>query len=103
MGKTRETISKRISKTMNLGMCACQSPIGNVSISFRGHQNGWEKRIAWSYDLAEHAHKYVERFCNLSVKNIKQMYKVSPPRVDNYSHHCCFPIIVPRHSHNAVS
>ena len=33
---------------------------------------GNEQVIAWSYDMAGHGHKCVERYCELANKNIEQ-------------------------------
>ena len=39
---------------------------------------------AWSFDMAGHAHRCVERYCELANKNIEQLYKVSTPCIDNH-------------------
>ena len=39
--------------------------------------------IAWSYEMAGHAQKFVERFCELANKNIEQLEKVSAPCMDD--------------------
>ena len=39
--------------------------------------------IAWSYDMAGHAHKCVERCCELANKHIEQLYKVSTLCIDD--------------------
>ena len=38
---------------------------------------------SWSYDMAGHAKKCVERFCELANKTIQQLYKVSTPCIDD--------------------
>ena len=37
---------------------------------------------SWSYDMAGHAQKCVERFCELANKTTQQLYKVSTPCID---------------------
>ena len=39
---------------------------------------------SWSYDLAGHAKKCVERYCQLANKTIQQLYKVSTPCIDDH-------------------
>ena len=34
---------------------------------------------AWFYDMKGHAHKFVEPYCELANKKVKQLYKVSNP------------------------
>ena len=46
-----------------------------------GKENG--KEIVWSYDMAGHAQKCVERYSELANKNIEQLCKVSTPYIDN--------------------
>ena len=38
---------------------------------------------SWSYDVAGHAKKYVERYCELANKTTQQLYKVSTPCIDD--------------------
>ena len=38
----------------------------------------------WSYDMAGHAKKFVERYCELAIKTTQQLYKVSTPRIDDH-------------------
>ena len=38
---------------------------------------------SWSYDMAGHAKKYVERNCELANKTTQQLYKVSTPCIDD--------------------
>ena len=38
----------------------------------------------WSYDMAGHAKKRVERCCELANKTTQQLYKVSTPCIDDY-------------------
>ena len=46
------------------------------------HQN---LRISsWSYDMAGHAKKCVERYCELANKTTQQLYKVSTPCIDDH-------------------
>ena len=40
---------------------------------------------SWSYDMAGHAKKCVERYCELANKTTQQLYKVSTPCID--AHH----------------
>ena len=40
---------------------------------------------SWSYDMAGHAKKCVERYCELANKTTQQLYKVSTPFI--YDHH----------------
>ena len=48
---------------------------------------GWQKphaqTSAWSYDMAGHAQKCVERYCELAHKKVEQRYKVSHPCLDD--------------------
>ena len=57
---------------------------------------------SWSYDMAGHAKKCVERYCELANKTTQQLYKVSTPCIDDHhfkeeemksvgelSHVCC--------------
>ena len=37
-----------------------------------------------SYDMAGHAKKYVERYCELANKTTQQLYKVSTPCIDDH-------------------
>ena len=37
---------------------------------------------SWSYDMAGHAKKCVERYCELANKTTQQLYKVSTPCID---------------------
>ena len=39
---------------------------------------------SWSYDMAGHAKKCVERYCELANKTSQQLYKVSAPCVDDH-------------------
>ena len=39
---------------------------------------------SWSYDMAGHAKKCVERYCELANKNTQQLYKVSTPCIDDH-------------------
>ena len=39
---------------------------------------------SWSYDMAGHAKKCVERYCELAKKTIQQLYKVSTPCIDDH-------------------
>ena len=39
---------------------------------------------SWSYDLAGHAKKCVERYCELANKTTKQLFKVSTPCIDDH-------------------
>ena len=39
---------------------------------------------SWSYDMAGHAKKCVERYCELANKTIQQLYKVSTPCIDDH-------------------
>ena len=39
---------------------------------------------SWSYDMAGHAKKCVERYCELVNKTIQQLYKVSTPCIDDH-------------------
>ena len=43
-------------------------------------------RIAWSYDMAVHAQKSVERYCELAKqkKNIDHLCEVSTPCIDDH-------------------
>ena len=36
---------------------------------------------SWSFDMAGHAKKCVERYCELANKTIQQLYKVSTPGI----------------------
>ena len=38
---------------------------------------------SWSYDMAGHAKKCVERYCELADKTTQQLYKVSTPCIDD--------------------
>ena len=38
----------------------------------------------WSYDMAGHAKKCVERYCELANKTTQQLYKVSTPCIDDH-------------------
>ena len=55
-----------------------------------GHEIGWlpfpqNLRISsWSYDMAGHAKKCVERYCELANKTTQQLYKVSTPCIDDH-------------------
>ena len=40
--------------------------------------------ISWSYDMAGHAKKCVERYCELANKTTQQLYKVSTPCIDDH-------------------
>ena len=56
--------------------------------------SGWSKEItiplqnlrisSWSYDMAGHAKKCVERYCELANKTTQQLYKVSTPCIDDH-------------------
>ena len=39
---------------------------------------------SWSYDMAGHAKKCVERYCELANKTSQQLYKVSTPCIDDH-------------------
>ena len=39
---------------------------------------------SWSYDMAGHAKKCVERYCELANKSKQQLYKVSTPCIDDH-------------------
>ena len=39
---------------------------------------------SWSYDMAGHAKKCVERYCELAKKTTRQLYKVSTPCIDDH-------------------
>ena len=39
---------------------------------------------SWSYDMAGHAEKCVERYCELANKTTQQLYKVSTPCIDDH-------------------
>ena len=39
---------------------------------------------SWSYDMAGHAKKCVERYCELANKTIQQLYKVTTPCLDDH-------------------
>ena len=39
---------------------------------------------SWSYDMAGHAKKCVERYCELATKTTQQLYKVSTPCIDDH-------------------
>ena len=39
---------------------------------------------SWSYDMAGHAQKCVERYCELANKTTQQLYKVSTPCIDDH-------------------
>ena len=39
---------------------------------------------SWSYDMAGHAMKCVERYCELANKTTQQLYKVSTPCIDDH-------------------
>ena len=39
---------------------------------------------SWSYDMAGHAKKCVERYCELANKTTQQLYKVSTPCIDDH-------------------
>ena len=39
---------------------------------------------SWSYDMAGHARKCVERYCELANKTTQQLYKVSTPCIDDH-------------------
>ena len=39
---------------------------------------------SWSYDMAGHAKKYVERYCELANKTTQQLYKVSTPCIGDH-------------------
>ena len=41
---------------------------------------------SWSYDMAGHAKKCVERYCELANKTTQQLYKVSTPYIDDHRH-----------------
>ena len=41
---------------------------------------------SWSCDIAGHAKKCVEQYCELANKTTQQLYKVSTPCIDD--HHC---------------
>ena len=39
---------------------------------------------SWSYDMEGHAKKCVERYCELANRTTQQLYKVSPPCIDDH-------------------
>ena len=39
---------------------------------------------SWSYDMADHAKKCVERYCELANKTTQQLYKISTPCIDDH-------------------
>ena len=39
---------------------------------------------SWSYDMAGHAKKCVERYCELANKTTQQLYEVSTPCIDDH-------------------
>ena len=39
---------------------------------------------SWSYDMAGHAKKCVERYCELANKTTQQLYKISTPCIDDH-------------------
>ena len=39
---------------------------------------------SWSYDVADHAKKCVERYCELANKTTQQFYKVSTPCIEDH-------------------
>ena len=39
---------------------------------------------SWSFDMAGHAKKCVERYCELANKTTQQLYKVSTPCIDDH-------------------
>ena len=39
---------------------------------------------SWSYDMAGHAKKCVERYCELANRTTQQLYKVSTPCIDDH-------------------
>ena len=39
---------------------------------------------SWSYDMAGHAKKCVERYCELANKTTQQLYTVSTPCIDDH-------------------
>ena len=39
---------------------------------------------SWSYDMAGHAKKCVERYCELATKTMQQLYKISTPCIDDH-------------------
>ena len=39
---------------------------------------------SWSYDMAGHAKKCVDRYCELANKTTQQLYKVSTPCIDDH-------------------
>ena len=39
---------------------------------------------SWSYDMAGHAKKCVERYCELANKTTQQFYRVSTPCIDDH-------------------
>ena len=39
---------------------------------------------SWSYDMAGHAKKCVERYCELAIKTTQQLHKVSTPCIDDH-------------------
>ena len=55
--------------------------------------SGWNRQTtipqnlrisSWSYDMAGHAKKCVERYCELENKTTQQLYKVSTPCIDDH-------------------
>ena len=42
------------------------------------------RNSSWSYDMAGHAKKCVERYCELANKTTQQLYKVSAPCIDDH-------------------
>ena len=69
---------------MNTARCSSHEFLQDQLISCQILGKRTEKVIAWSYDMAGHGQKCFERYCELTNKNIEQLYKVSTPYIDDY-------------------
>ena len=49
-----------------------------------GSAEWYAKVEAWSYDMQGRAKKCVNRYCELAIKNIEQLEKVSKPFIDDH-------------------
>ena len=56
------------------------SAVGSEKLPFPQHI----RISSWSYDMAGHAMKCVERYCELANKTTQQLYKVSTPCIDDH-------------------
>ena len=78
------------SKTMPNKQRYCGQLQNHVRIAnFRGESReitipSKSSYFSWSYDMAGHAKKCVERFCELTNKSTRQLYKVSTPCIDDH-------------------